>query len=132
MKLDLGVNLTHDVILSGAIPKIAPALFAKLEERDRSLRRAAKSRGYTHLASRPAKRVMSAAANRHDAMRRSGASGLCSGCKRGRDDLDIPRPTIEFVPTTRIYVKSTPSSLQHVPAKRLKCKSSSHLLYRRV
>ena len=125
-----------DVILSGVVPKIDASLFVRLEDRDRILKRNAKSSGRSHVISiKPACRVSSAAANRRRQLPPN-FPNVYRAVKRGLDSTDsLPPPKHQrtgFVPIKRISVKSSPDSLQQVPAKRLRCKSSSHLLYRRV
>ena len=128
------------MILSGSVPKIPHQLFEQLEERDRTVRRLPKHAGHTHVSAyRPAKRVASASLNRPRAMSKLPPvlTGVYRNLKRHNIDADSddPSPKVsrsEFYPVRRVNVKTKPETLQHVTAKRLKSKSASHLLYRRV
>ena len=135
-----------DVILNGSVPQIPAELFKQLDERDKARRREARNSGRTvaaKLMARPAVRVSSVSSNRKKNLLRDGApvassssSGVYRCSKRRTHGIDLnpcpPKvPKTDFVPTTRVYVKTSPSSLEHVPAKRMKVKASSYLLYRR-
>ena len=145
----------RDVILGGNIPRVPNDIFFQLQERDRKLIAAARKAGHTHVrTARPAGRVASAATNRSIA---SGAkrklesilppdvpvTSASTNKKRKFDfantvhveDLFAQTNTncdVPFVPVKRVNCKSSIFNLQHVPAKRVKVKSASHLLYRRV
>ena len=136
-----------DLILSGSIPRVPADLFIKYEERerDRMLKRDAKRIGITHIQTfRPAKRVANAYLNRAAAMSRLPAERMNSPGSGGKgsgdanSDVSDKRRCIRtddvvmFFPVRRIVCKTSPSDLQHMPAKRLRTKSDSKDLYRRI
>ena len=134
-----------DVILSGSIPRVPVDLFIKYEERDRMLKRDAKRIGNTHIQTfRPAKRVANASLNRIAAMSRPPVARMNnpgSGAKRRGDansNISDKRRCIRnddvimFYPVKRIVCKTSILHLQHVPAKRLRTRSDSKELYRRI
>ena len=130
----------RDVILSGVLKKVPPSLIARLEARDREVRKGALKKGHTHVrVPQPAKRVSSAGANRAAVMAGTTLPPVCTGKKRKLMPDTIPNTRLEdskyllpFVPRKRVSQKSSTLSLQHVAPKRLKVKACEAHLYRRV
>ena len=139
-----GALRCKDVILSGVCPKVPPSVLQKLQDRDREVRKQSLRLGCTHVRSLiPAKRVSSASENRARSLARLlPLPPVCQGRGRKRkgnaSDLEFaPSPSttrnyVALVPLTIVRCKTPTCNLQHDKSKRLKSKSESENLYRRV